>query len=54
MAFFRYRGRGQVQADGYIFRQNEVTEVPDADTSTLQKLRGRPGGSKHPSFEEVE
>lgn len=53
MALFRYKGRGQIQANGYVFRQNEVTEVPDGDAATLRKLRGGLGGARHPSFEEV-
>lgn len=52
MAMFRYKGRGAIEANGYTFKHNEVTEVHD-DEATLRKLRGGPGGNKHPSFEEV-
>lgn len=53
MAQFRYVGRGVIEANGYTFRHYEVTEIPDEDTATLRKLRGRVGGSPHPSFKEV-
>lgn len=53
MARFKYKGRGQIEANGYTFRHNEVTEIPDDDEATLRKLRGSKGGAKHPSFEEV-
>lgn len=53
MAMFRYKGRGAIEANGYTFRANEVTEVRDDDEATLRKLRGGTGGAKHPSFEEV-
>ena len=53
MARFKYKGRGTVSANGYIFIANEITEVRDDDAETLTKLRGSRGGSPHPSFEEV-
>jgi len=53
MATFRYKGRGIIEANGYTFSRDTVTEVPEDDTATLQKLRGRPGGNSHPSFEEL-
>lgn len=53
MARFRYRGRDVVEANGYTFSNDQITEVPDDDTATIRKLRGAPGGKSHPSFEEV-
>lgn len=53
MAKFRYKGRGIIEANGYTFSRDQVTEVPEEDAETLRKLRGSPGGNRHPSFEEV-
>lgn len=53
MARFKFKGRGVIEANGYTFRHNEVTEIPDSDEATLRKLRGVRGGAPHPSFEEV-
>lgn len=53
MARFRYKGRGTIEANGYTFPPNVAVEVRDDDEATLTKLRGRSGGSPHPSFEEV-
>lgn len=55
MAKFRYKGRGEIRAGGYIFRHDEITVIPDDDAATLRKLRGDPRSKYvHPSFEEVQ
>lgn len=54
MAKFRYKGRRTFEANGYRFAPNEITEIRDDDTATLNKLRGSaPQSNSHPSFEEV-
>ena len=51
MAKFRYKGRGTVSVGDYYWESQSVVDVTDPEI--LQKLRGRPGGNSHPSFEEV-
>jgi hypothetical protein len=45
---YRYKGRREFEANGYTFRPNEITEIPEEDSATLRKL------ATHPSFQKVE